>query len=57
MDTYGHVTEALMKDSAKNAAYAGQGEACLSSTDSRVAVWVIPTDEERVIFNEIRNMK
>ena len=44
-------------DSAKNADYAGQGEMCISSADSKVAVWVIPTDEERVIFNEIRNMK
>ena len=44
-------------DTTKNTAYTGQGEMCLSSTDSKVEIWVIPTDEERVIYNEVRNMK
>ena len=40
-------------DPAKNDAYEIGGEACLSTPDSRVQIWVIPTDEERTIYNEI----
>ena len=44
----------LRLDSAKNASYDLRSEACLSTEDSRVAVWVIPTDEERTIFDEVK---
>lgn len=47
----------LELDLQKNAAYDRKSEACLSTDSSRVQIWVIPTDEERTIFNEIRNMK
>lgn len=43
----------LHLDSGKNAAYDRKSEACLSTPDSCVQIWVIPTDEERTIYNEI----
>ena len=43
----------LHLDKAKNAAYDKDGECCLSTPDSRTQIWVIPTNEERTIYNEI----
>ena len=40
-------------DTEKNAAYPKTGEVCISRPESRVQIWVIPTDEERTIYNEI----
>ena len=40
-------------DTEKNAAYPKTGEVCISRPKSRVQIWVIPTDEERTIYNEI----
>lgn len=39
----------------KNYAYNKRSEARISADDSRIQVWVIPTDEERTICNEIIN--
>ena len=47
----------LALDPVKNRDYTPGTEACLSTPESRVQIWVIPTDEERTIYNEIRNMK
>ncbi|MBQ6502659.1 MAG: acetate/propionate family kinase [Flexilinea sp.] len=47
----------LKLDPVKNAAYDMNSEACISTAESRVQIWVIPTDEERTIYNEIRNKK
>ena len=47
----------LELDQEKNNGYILGTEACISKPESRIAVWVIPTDEERTIFNEIRNQK
>ena len=38
-------------DRARNRA--GEGERCISTGDSAVAVWVIPTDEEQVVAREV----
>jgi acetate kinase len=40
-------------DTEKNDAYDMLSAACLSTADSRVQIWVIPTDEERTIYNEL----
>lgn len=42
-------------DAAKNRSTDGSSESCISATDSRISVWVIPTDEERTIYDEILN--
>ena len=49
--------ETPLLDPVKNREYIPGTEACLSTPESRVQIWVIPTDEERTIYNEIRNMK
>ncbi len=43
----------LKLDKEKNIAYPGKGNARISADDSRVQIWIIPTDEERTIYNEI----
>ncbi len=43
----------LHLDKARNEAYGKSGECCLSTPDSRIRIWVIPTNEERTIYNEI----
>ncbi len=43
----------LALDPGKNTAYDRISEACISRPESRVQIWVIPTDEERTIYNEI----
>ncbi len=43
----------LKLDLNKNYAYNKRSEARISADDSRIQVWVIPTDEERTIYNEI----
>ena len=43
----------LKLDLNKSYAYDKRSEACISADDSRIQVWVIPTDEERTIYNEI----
>lgn len=43
----------LKLDTEKNDAYDMRSDACLSTADSRVQIWVIPTDEERTIYNEL----
>ena len=43
----------LELDPAKNNAYDQQSEACLSTGNSRIQIWAIPTNEERTIYNEI----
>jgi len=40
----------------ENANRAGKGERCISTPDSRVKVYVVPTDEERVIAEETRKL-
>lgn len=40
-------------DPEANAAYDKKSEACLSTPDSKIRIWVIPTNEEKVIFDEI----
>ena len=40
-------------DPEKNRAYDRKSETCISTADSSVGIWVIPTDEERTIYNEI----
>jgi len=35
---------------------AGRGERCISTPGSRVKVYVVPTDEERVIAEETRRL-
>ncbi len=45
----------LKLDLNKNSAYDKKSEALISAAESRVQVWVIPTDEERTIYNEIIN--
>ena len=47
----------LALDPVKNNEYTPGSEACISTPESRVQIWVIPTDEERTIFDEIRNQK
>ena len=42
-------------DPVKNNSYDKMSETCISTPDSRVQIWVIPTDEERTIYNEIMN--
>lgn len=45
-------------DSDANISYDMKSEACISSPDSRIQIWVIPTNEELTIYNEIvRNEK
>ncbi len=43
----------LSLDTEKNAAYDKISEARISKPESRVQIWVIPTNEERTIYNEI----
>ena len=43
----------LKLDPGKNSSYDMKSEACLSTADSRVQIWVIPTDEERTIYDEL----
>ena len=43
----------LHPDPEKNRSYDKMSEVCISKPDSPVQIWVIPTDEERTIFNEI----
>ena len=43
----------LKLDLNKNSAYDKKSEALISAAESRIQVWVIPTDEERTIYNEI----
>ena len=45
----------LKLDREKNGAYDKKSEARVSADDSRIQIWVIPTDEERTIYNEIVN--
>ena len=45
----------LKLDLNKNFAYDKKSEALISAAESRIQVWVIPTDEERTIYNEIIN--
>ncbi len=45
----------LKLDLNKNRAYDKKSEALISAAESRIQVWVIPTDEERTIYNEIIN--
>ena len=40
-------------DKEKNSAYDKKSEALISLLESAIQVWVIPTDEERTIYNEI----
>ena len=40
-------------DQEKNDAYDRSSEACLSTPDSKIQIWVIPTDEELVIYEEV----
>lgn len=47
----------LELDQRKNIAYDTQSESRLSTDKSRVQIWVIPTDEERTIYDEIMNLK
>jgi len=42
----------LVLDEARNEALTGGGEGCISAQGSRLAAWVIPTDEERLIARE-----
>jgi len=35
-----------------HAANAGEGERCISTTDSPIPIWVIPTDEEVMIARD-----
>lgn len=43
----------LKLDLDKNYAYDKKSEACISSADSQVQIWVIPTNEELTIYNEL----
>lgn len=43
----------LKLDPEKNSTYDMKSEICLSTADSRVQIWVIPTDEERTIYDEL----
>ena len=43
----------LLLDRSKNDAYDKSSECCLSAPDSKIQIWVIPTNEERTIYNEI----
>lgn len=43
----------LKLDKDKNYAYDMRSEVCISSDDSRVGIWVIPTNEELTIYNEL----
>ena len=44
----------LLLDPVKNREYIPGTEACLSTPESRVQIWVIPTDEERTIFEQVK---
>ena len=44
----------LTLDPVKNREYTPGTEACLSTPESRVQIWVIPTDEERTIFEQVK---
>lgn len=43
----------LHPDPEKNRSYDKMSEACISAPDSTVQIWVIPTNEERTIYDEI----
>ena len=45
----------LHPDPEKNRSYDKMSEACISMPGSPVQIWVIPTNEERTIYNEIIN--
>lgn len=45
----------LELDPIKNQEYDMKQEACLSTADSRIQIWAIPTDEERTIFDELED--
>ena len=44
----------LALDPVKNREYIPGREECLSTPESRVQIWVIPTDEERTIFEQVK---
>ena len=47
----------IQLDRAANTAYGMKGEACISAPESRIQIWVIPTNEELTIYNEIMESK